>query len=347
MPFQKETRQVCTQKYGIRIRFAGSTSIGLVRERNEDNFVVANLTDGIQYPPNSTCVDYVCENGSLFAVCDGMGGAAAGNVASKVALDSLFRFLRAYRPPGSRDELAYRLVKSVEKASHRVYQIAQKDSSKRGMGTTLTAGVLVDNVLFLAQIGDSRAYLLRKGELKQLTKDQTLINQMIELGVLKEDEAINHQTSNLILQALGTRDAVSVDLTFVELRKNDRLMICSDGLNSMVCKDDIRRIVMSNRDPLDCCIELIATANKNGGRDNVTTIIADFDGTDLIETSANDSFGYQRYRLPHKTPAQNIAASTTARPPHRPKNAVRSRKNELPVSACSSTESIESIESIE
>lgn len=320
MPFQNPTRQACSQKYGIRIRFAGSTSIGLVREQNEDNFVVANLTDGIQYPPNSSCVDHVYENGSLFAVCDGMGGAAAGEVASKVASDSLFRLLRKCRPPESHDKLAHRLVKAVEETSHRVYQIAQKDPSKRGMGTTLTAGVLIDKVLFIAQIGDSRAYLLREGELKQLTKDQTLINQMIELGVLKEHDAINHQTSNLILQALGTKEAISVDLTFVELRKNDRLMVCSDGLNSMVCDDDIRRIVMNNRDPLNCCLELIASANGNGGRDNITTIVADFDGSDLVEPSANDSFGYQQYRPRCKTPAQNIATSTTARPPFRKKN---------------------------
>lgn len=167
---------------GIRVRFAGVTSVGLVREHNEDNLVNANLTTGKIFPRGETCSDIICERGSIFAVCDGMGGAAAGEVASQMAVDTIFNTLRAGQQPANRDELAEKLVFAVEEAGEKIYDTAQSDTTRRGMGTTTTAAVLMDKVLFVAQVGDSRAYMLRRGEVKQLTKDQSLVDQLIEAG---------------------------------------------------------------------------------------------------------------------------------------------------------------------
>ena len=205
-----------------------------MRDHNEDNFVVANLSTGQIVPRDQVFEDDVVDRGLIFAVCDGMGGAAAGEVASQMAVDILVEAMRRGGAPRNRDALARRLVSAVEEAGRRIFDAAQKERSRRGMGTTATVAVLVDKVLFLAEVGDSRAYMLRRGQLKQLTKDQSLVNQLIEAGHLTEDEAEAFEHSNIILQALGTSETVQVDPTFVELRRGDRLMMCSDGLSGLV-----------------------------------------------------------------------------------------------------------------
>jgi len=167
---------------GLCVRYAGRSAVGLVREHNEDNFVIANLTSGDVSPRDASLIEQVGEGGLMFAVCDGMGGAAAGEVASQMAVDVLHQEMRRGGVPRERDELARRLVAAVEEAGRRIFEAAQKERSRRGMGTTATAAVLVDKVLFIAEVGDSRAYMLRAGALKQLTKDQSLVNQLIEAG---------------------------------------------------------------------------------------------------------------------------------------------------------------------
>jgi serine/threonine protein phosphatase PrpC len=162
-----------TPGQGLCVRYAGRSAVGLVREHNEDNFVIANLTTGEVSPREASLIDVVGEGGLLFAVCDGMGGAAAGEVASQMAVEVLHEAMRRGGFPRERDELARRLVSAVEEAGRRIFDSAQKERSRRGMGTTATVAVLVDKVLFLAEVGDSRAYMLRAGSLKQLTKDQS------------------------------------------------------------------------------------------------------------------------------------------------------------------------------
>jgi hypothetical protein len=158
--------------------------------------------------------------------------------------------------------------------------------------------VLVDKVMFIAEVGDSRAYLLRRGQLKQLTKDQSLVNQLIEAGHLTEDEAEAFEHSNIILQALGTSEAVQVDLTFVELRRGDRLMLCSDGLSGLVHTEALRATMLECKDPAQCSSKLIEQAETAGGHDNITVVVADFDGGGVAEASDTDSFGYVQYPLP-------------------------------------------------
>ena len=291
---------------GLHARYAGRTAVGLVREHNEDNFVIANLTSGEVSERETVFTDCVGNGGLLFAVCDGMGGAAAGEVASQMAVDVLLEAMRRGGAPGERDVLARRLVSAVEEAGRRIFDSAQKERSRRGMGTTATAAVLVDKVLFLAEVGDSRAYLLRAGQLKQLTKDQSLVNQLIEAGHLTEAEAEAFEHSNIILQALGTSETVQVDLTFVELRRGDRLMMCSDGLSGLVHGDTLRDTLAGIDDPAECTAALVRFAEAGGGHDNITVVVIDFDGDTLEVPRETDSFGYLQYPL---VPAASAAST--------------------------------------
>lgn len=282
---------------GLRVRYSGRSAVGLVREHNEDNLVIANLSTGAVSPREETCGDEVGDGGLLFAVCDGMGGAAAGEVASQMAVELLLEAMRRGGKPKDRDELARRLVSVVEEAGKRIFDAAQKERSRRGMGTTATVAALVDKVLFLAEVGDSRGYLLRGGVLKQLTKDQSLVNQLIEAGHLTEAEAEAFEHSNIILQALGTSETVQVDLTFVELRKGDRVMMCSDGLSGLVHADTIRDALSTIADPNECTATLVKYAEAGGGHDNITVLVIDFDGDALEAARETDTFGYLQYPL--------------------------------------------------
>jgi protein phosphatase len=282
----------------IVVRFAGRSVVGLVREHNEDNLVIADLESGDRHPRDVTRVDEVRPAGLMFTVCDGMGGAAAGEVASRMAVDILHEALRRGGVPADRDTLARRLVSAVEEAGKRIYDAAQKERSRRGMGTTATAAVLADKILFIAEVGDSRAYLVRRGEMKQLTKDQSLVNQLIEAGHLTEAEAEAFEHSNIILQALGTAETVQVDLTFVELRRGDRLMMCSDGLSGLVHADMLRETLVGIADPAECAAKLIEYAEAAGGHDNITVVVGTFDGAGLDEARESDTFGYVQYPLP-------------------------------------------------
>lgn len=279
----------------ITVHVVGRSDVGLVREHNEDNFLLADLATGSREPSKFSEVPSA---GLLFAVCDGMGGAAAGEVASQMAVDTIFEMMRRSVPAADRDTFARALVRSVEEAGSRIFEAARADRSRRGMGTTSTVAALMDKTLFVGQVGDSRAYVLRNTELKQVTKDQSLVNQLIEAGQLTEAEAEAFEHSNIILQALGTTDAVTVDLTFLELRRGDRLMMCSDGLSGLVHGDVIRDVMVEYRDLNACCERLIELAKAGGGHDNVTVLLCEFGGEGLQMPAPTDLAGYQQYPLP-------------------------------------------------
>ena len=282
----------------ISVRYFGSTNVGLIREHNEDNFLVANLTTGRVGLPEGVEETKLGRDGLLMAVCDGMGGAAAGEVASQMAVDTLYQVMADGLEPRDRDDFARRVVNAVEECGSRIFSEAKMDRTRRGMGTTATVAGLVDQVLFCAEVGDSRAYVLRGGELAQVTKDQSLVNQLIEAGQLTLEEAENFEHSNIILQALGTTEEVVVDLTFVELRRGDRLMLCSDGLSGLVHEESIRQTLASVHDLPACCERLIELANHGGGHDNITVIVADFDGEGLAPATDGARPGYYQYPLP-------------------------------------------------
>jgi PPM family protein phosphatase len=288
----------------IRVKLFARTDVGQIREHNEDNFLVADLTKRARGLLEGNRQATLGRHGSLFAVCDGMGGAAAGEIASQLAVDILYeRMIDGLSDdhPLQRDELARRLVRAIEAAGLRIFQEAKLDRSRRGMGTTVTAAALVDDHLFFAQVGDSRGYLLREGNLVQLTRDQSLVNQLIEAGQLTEEEAETFEHNNIILQALGTADTVQVDLTFCELRKGDVVMLCSDGLSGMVRFDEIREVLRTTPEPIDACKQLTERANQAGGHDNITVIVAQFDGDGLKPlTPDTEPLKYRKYTLPEE-----------------------------------------------
>ncbi len=291
----------------VRIKLFARTDVGQVREHNEDNFLVADLTRGIAGLQEDARDITLGIAGELFAVCDGMGGAAAGEVASQMAVDTIYKQMSegaSAARPTKRNEIARRLVRSVEMAGQAIFQEAKADRARRGMGTTATAATLVDDHLFLAQVGDSRAYLLRSGTLVQVTRDQSLVNQLIEAGQLTEEEAETFEHNNIILQALGTADTVQVDLTYVHLMRGDVLMLCSDGLSGMVRNDEIREVLKALGDPMDACKALTERANLAGGHDNITVIVARFDGDGLRALNPDEPLVYRKYPLPQDEPTE-------------------------------------------
>ncbi len=290
----------------IRVRLFGRTDVGQIREHNEDNFLVADLTRRTRSLLEGDREQVVAERGTVFGVCDGMGGAAAGEVASQLAVDILFEKLTQGDPPQHHDELARRLVRAVEEAGSRIFNDARADRTRRGMGTTSTVAALVDGRLFVAQVGDSRAYVLRGQRLVQVSRDQSLVNQLIEAGQLTEEEAETFEHNNIILQALGTAETVQVDLTYVDLQRGDRLLLCSDGLSGMVRADELREVLINSKEPFDACKELVDRANRAGGHDNITVIVVDFDGAGLLQ-STGEELAYRKYPLP-EAPAADATA---------------------------------------
>jgi PPM family protein phosphatase len=221
------------------------SDIGLHRKTNEDTFVVA--------PP-------------LFAVCDGMGGALAGEVASGLAAETLAAGVAAGRP----------LLAAAEQANAAVFQRAHEDSDHSGMGTTLTAVVLEGDTGHFVHIGDSRAYLLRDGVLEQLSDDHSLVGEMLRDGRLSEKEAASHPHRSILSRALGTESVARIDEFAVDLRAGDVLLLCSDGLSGVVTHETIGR-TLGRADPGEAAATLIADAREHGGPDNITAVVVRFD----------------------------------------------------------------------
>jgi serine/threonine protein phosphatase PrpC len=292
----------------IRVHLFGRTDVGQIREHNEDNFLVADLTKQSRSLMEGDRSQIVGERGTVLGVCDGMGGAAAGEVASQLAVDIIYEKLVEGEKPRDHDDLARRLVRAVEEAGVRIFNEARADRTRRGMGTTATIAALVDSRLFVAQVGDSRAYVLRGKKFVQVSRDQSLVNQLIEAGQLTEEEAETFEHNNIILQALGTAETVQVDLTYVDLRRGDTLLLCSDGLSGMIRADEIRDGLMNVHDPLEACKVLTERANLAGGHDNITVIVANFDGEGLPAATASDEpLAYRKYALPEISEADDAA----------------------------------------
>lgn len=302
----------------VRVRFAGLTDVGRIREHNEDNFLIADLTEQKRIVGESTTTRDVGARGLLLTVCDGMGGAAAGEVASQMAVDVIHGIVQDGTAPTNRDLFAQRLVASIQEAGARIFLAAKSNRERRGMGTTSTVAGVFGDTLFVGQVGDSRAYLLRDGHLRQVTRDQSLVSKLIEAGQLTEAEAETYEHAHIILQALGTADTVSVDLSYAELRKGDALMLCSDGLSGLATFEQIHETMADVDDPAACAQRLIDLANEAGGHDNITVIVARFDG-DLPDASHEDEKGYQPYVL--LEPVEAIiagSASTSMKVPDLP-----------------------------
>ena len=275
----------------------GRTDIGRAREHNEDAFVAADLSTLAPLEPLPASLAYASDSpGTLLMVADGMGGAAAGEVASAMAVSAVLEALREQRLDAAGvdpDAYAAVLRQAVEMANERIHAHASDNTAHRGMGTTATLAVALGDTLYLAQVGDSRAYLVRGGEARQLTKDQSLIQKLIDDGELTPEEAELSERRNIILQALGPEAAVRVDVTHQRLRRGDTLVVCTDGLSGLVSPREIASAATEAPDVASLCDRLIDAANDAGGFDNITVVAARFDGDALAEPGRSDEVGYR------------------------------------------------------
>jgi PPM family protein phosphatase len=245
----------------LRFRAAAATDVGRVREHNEDGYLVDDTL-------------------GLVAVADGMGGHNAGEVASAAALDAL---RVAFGAGATIDD-------AVSAANEIVYEQSVADRDLRGMGTTLTAGALgIDGTLLLGHVGDSRAYLVRDGAIERITTDHSLVEELIQAGELTEEEAERDPRRSMITRALGLEPGVAVDVESVDLRAGDRLLLCSDGLTTMVSESEIAALVSGEDDPHVAASTLVEAANDAGGADNITVVVIDIEDGEDDETPPPES----------------------------------------------------------
>jgi len=294
----------------------GKTDLGLTRDHNEDTFLVADLSAGNASLQPAVRDHEVGHRGSLFMVADGMGGAAAGELASAMAAEVIYGHLSStwtQDEDASAARFAYRMKEAVELANQRIYLYAREHPDVRGMGTTVTAAGVFGDELYLTQIGDSRAYLVRNGEAFQLTRDQSLTQRLVDAGELTEEEAAQSERRNIILQALGPDPRVKVDLSHEQLRRGDTLILCSDGLSGVVRREELAQMVENSPDLPTLCSALIDLANERGGPDNVTVVAVRFDGDGLPAPESSDGAGYHVYNVPDE-PADTEPTTTVELP---------------------------------
>jgi protein phosphatase len=248
---------------GMRVRFAGETNVGMKRAHNEDSF-------------------FLPESERLAIVADGMGGHASGEVASRMAVETIAGFFRATQDEqqltwpfkmdrGHRYDVN-RMVTAIKLANLKIHEQAQKDPQCHGMGTTVVATLFAEGALIVGHVGDSRLYRRRDGRFEQITEDHSLLNDYIKIKHLSAEEIANFPHKNVIVRALGMKDSVQVDVHIDSPRLGDVYVLCSDGLSGMVKDQEISDMVVAERDLDVLCGRLISTANKNGGLDNITVV---------------------------------------------------------------------------
>ncbi len=254
------------------VSVAARTDVGQAREKNEDAFVVADLSGGTLLDGEPNARFDVGERGVLLAVSDGMGGADSGEVASALVCETLTRAFTNAEPGTPRDAL---MNDAVQKAHLAVWDEAK--SKGRKMGATLTAVFVHAGSAYIAEVGDSRAYLVRRGKITQLTKDQSMVQVLLDTGVIAKADAEHSPLKSIILQAMGNQQNLKVALAKLELRNRDALVLCSDGLTNHVTDEEIKTHVMSMR-PQQAATKLVDLANERGGKDNITVVVAGVGG---------------------------------------------------------------------
>jgi protein phosphatase len=307
----------------------GRTDVGRTREHNEDSFLVADLSAGVHAQEAGLLAHVLGPRGSIFMVADGLGGAAAGELASEMAVSVVLdemgeRWVTS--PKTDEATFAAALKAAAETANSRIHEFASQHPEHRGMGTTATIAGLLADTLYLVQVGDSRAYLIRDGHAQQITKDQSLMQRLIEAGEMTPEEAERSERRNIILQALGPEPSVKIDLTYQQLRRGDTLVLCTDGLSGLVRPEQIAEVVNGEADLSVACMRLIDLANENGGPDNITVVAAHFDGAGLGVPVADDKVGYEVFPLGGTGPRTVPRAASAA--PAEPSRAVETARPE-------------------
>jgi protein phosphatase len=273
-----------TQLHQPAVTVAGRTDVGRFRPHNEDAYLVAGLGSGGIVRKGETESILFIGSPPFLAVADGVGGAASGEIASLMATDSMLIHLRRQYERGmltSVDSVASALREAVAAANHVIHMYATTNPQHHGMATTATVAVLFQDVLIIAQVGDSRAYLIRDHTIRQITKDQSLVQRLVDAGELTAEEAATSDRRNIILQALGSESAVMPDLYYETPQEGDILILCSDGLSNEVGESDLMTIATRNTDMSVVCRDLISAANEQGGHDNITVVAARFDSADV------------------------------------------------------------------
>ena len=230
------------------------TDVGMVRQVNQDYVYVTDRPLGILQ--------------NLFVVADGMGGHQAGDYASKYTVEVLNRELAL----SEGEDIERCLVGAIKTANREIIKEASRDEHLKGMGTTVVAATISNQMMYFANVGDSRLYLINQG-IQQLTKDHSLVEEMVRLGGIKPEEAKHHPDKNIITRAIGVLPEVSADFFETVLVPGDTVLLCSDGLTNMIDDTDIKRIVLGQRDIVEKTQRLIDAANENGGKDNITVVL--------------------------------------------------------------------------
>ncbi len=242
----------------LRLDVAQLTDVGRKRPHNEDNMAYVIPKDG----------QVMAKKGALFIVADGMGGHAAGEVASEIAVDTVSSIYYL----DENEDLALSLMNAIKRANALIHQRAAENMLRSGMGTTCVAAVLRGNMAYVANVGDSRAYLVRHGEARQVSQDHSWVEEQVRAGLLTKDQARSHAQRNVITRSLGTQSEVEVDVFSEVLEEGDTFILCSDGLSGSIGEEDLRAIVNQYM-PQESVYHLVERANENGGPDNITAIV--------------------------------------------------------------------------
>ena len=264
----------------MRLRTFGISDVGRRRERNEDSFLIN-------------------EDLGLAVVADGMGGHLGGEYASKLAVSTVEEIINSLESDPEitlqegvkirQGDYSGYLRYATQMASIRIYEKAMSDSTLHGMGTTAVAALFRQNKVYIANVGDSRAYRIRDGKIQQITKDHSLVGEQIRAGIISEDDARAHRLKNIITRSVGFQEDVDTDVDIRIVREGDRFIMCSDGLSNLVGDDELCQIVQDN-DLESACRHLIDIANERGGDDNITVVIAEIESLseDVDDTLDSD-----------------------------------------------------------
>lgn len=265
----------------MEIEVFGMTDVGCKREKNEDSFLIN--TDH-----------------NLYVVADGMGGHLGGEIASKMAVSAIEDVVSdmmsdpdvtlqsefEIRPGDHKGYLRY----AISVASNRIFEKAMRDPTLHGMGTTVVAVIFNKSIAYIANVGDSRCYLLRDKNLIQITEDHSLVGEQIKAGIIKASEAKNHKLKNIITRSVGFQDTVDIDISCLDVKVGDKYLFCTDGLTNMVNNDELAK-VMNENPPREACAKLIESANAHGGEDNITLIISQVHAIDANPLADEETEG--------------------------------------------------------
>ena len=299
---------------GTEIQSGALTHTGLVRQTNQDSFG--------SWEPTSD--GEIAAKGRLYVVCDGMGGAAGGEIASKLGVDTV---IARYKADAS-GNVAEALRLAVEAANKAIWDTAKEKPELTGMGSTCVALVIKNGMAYLAHDGDSRGYMLRGEELVQLTKDHSMVQQMLDAGIIEEDEVADHPRKNVIMRCLGVKPEIEVELTEKAIEPGDIFYLCTDGLWGLVKKDEVKRIILEHKDDLKAAANaLLDTADKHGGTDNSTVSIVQVKGgggpakAGKAPAKAGAPAKATSARSPAPAPAAAAAPARASAPPPTPARA--------------------------